>query len=77
MNIIIVICKMLACHFIGDYILQTDFIAKTKGENWYHMFIHCFLYCVPFAIVYGFNRYIFLLFALHYIIDRLKQNIIK
>jgi hypothetical protein len=24
----------IALHMLGDYVLQTDFIAKTKGENW-------------------------------------------
>lgn len=36
------------CHLIGDYVLQNDFIASSKGENTYHMFVHCVLYCVPF-----------------------------
>lgn len=25
--------KLLVCHLIGDYVLQTDFIAKTKGKD--------------------------------------------
>lgn len=37
------------CHLVGDYVLQNDFIARTKGENAYHMFIHCMLYCLPFV----------------------------
>ena len=36
------------CHLVGDYVLQNDFIAKTKGVNTYHMFVHCMLYCLPF-----------------------------
>ena len=23
---------VIICHFIGDYVLQNDFLAKTKGE---------------------------------------------
>ncbi|AXF52506.1 MAG: protein of unknown function DUF3307 [Caudoviricetes sp.] len=68
------LCKVFACHFIGDYTLQSDFLAKTKGENWYHTFIHCFLYCLPFAVVYGFNERILLLFVSHWIIDPLKAR---
>ena len=39
---------LVICHLIGDYFLQSDFIAKTKGQNWYHLFVHCILYVVPF-----------------------------
>lgn len=36
--------KLVMCHLVGDYVLQIDFIAKTKGENWYHLLV----YCLPF-----------------------------
>lgn len=29
--------RLVVCHLIGDYCLQSDFIAKTKGQNWYHL----------------------------------------
>ena len=28
---------LVFCHLVGDYVLQNDFIAKTKGSNWYHL----------------------------------------
>mgnify|MGYP000525181093 CR=1 FL=1 len=31
---------LVFCHLVGDYVLQSDFIAKTKGSNWYHLFVH-------------------------------------
>ena len=66
------IVLIVLCHLIGDYILQCDFIAQTKGKNWYHLFVHCALYCVPFLIVFGFDAKLLLLFASHIIIDPLK-----
>lgn len=66
--------KLVICHLIGDYVLQTDFIAKTKGTNWYHLFVHCALYIVPFIIVFGFNWKILFLFAVHIIVDPLKAR---
>ena len=66
--------KLVICHLIGDYVLQTDFIAKTKGTNWYHLFVHCALYIVPFIVVFGFNWKILLLFAVHMIVDPLKAK---
>ena len=35
--------QLIMCHLIGDYVLQIDFIAKSKGDNWYHLFVHCAL----------------------------------
>lgn len=46
---------IIMCHLIGDYVLQSDFIAKTKGENWYHLFVHCALYVLPFYLCFGFD----------------------
>lgn len=65
---------IIFCHLVGDYVLQNDFIAKTKGENWYHLFVHCALYCVPFAVVYGIDYKLLALFVSHLIIDALKAR---
>lgn len=65
---------LLICHTIGDYVLQSDFIAKTKGENWYHLFVHSALYCVPFAIAFGLSSAIMFLFATHVIVDAAKAR---
>jgi hypothetical protein len=63
------IYKLIFCHLIGDYVLQNDFIAKSKGENMYHMLVHCFLYAVPFYIVFGFDEKIPIIIITHIIID--------
>lgn len=31
---------LIMCHLIGDYVLQIGFIAHTKGDNAYNMFVH-------------------------------------
>lgn len=59
---------------LGDYVLQLDFIAKTKGNNWYHLFVHCFLYVLPFYMCYGFSWKILILLVSHLIIDALKAR---
>ena len=68
------LATVIFCHLLGDYLLQQDFIAKTKGENWYHLFVHCALYCVPFAVVYGIDYKLLALFVSHLIIDALKAR---
>lgn len=66
--------KIVMCHMIGDYVLQCDFIAQTKGKNWYHLFVHCVLYCVPFAILFGIDYKLGIIFISHLIIDPLKAR---
>ncbi len=65
---------IIFCHLIGDYPLQQDFIARTKGSNWYHLFVHCALYCIPFAVVYDIDYRLLVLFVSHFIIDALKAR---
>ena len=62
------------CHLVGDYVLQIDFIAKTKGENWYHLLVHCLLYCLPFYLAFGFNWQLFVLFDIHVVVDAAKAR---
>lgn len=64
---------LVICHLIGDYVLQSDFIAKTKGQNWYHLFVHCALYCVPFMIIAD-GQFPYFIFATHFIVDAMKAR---
>ena len=65
---------IIMCHLIGDYVLQSDFIAKTKGENWYHLFVHCALYVLPFYLCFGFDWQLAFIFVTHIIIDAAKAR---
>ena len=69
-----IIMNVIFCHLVGDYVLQIDFIAKTKGENLYHMFVHCALYCLPFYIVFGYDWRLIPLFITHVIVDLQKAK---
>ena len=66
--------KLVFCHLVGDYVLQSDFIARTKGENWYHLYVHCALYCLPFYVVFGFTWQLMFIFLTHIFIDALKAR---
>lgn len=65
---------LVVCHLIGDYCLQSDFIAKTKGQNWYHLFVHCVLYIIPFYIAFGLRWQLGVIFISHMIVDPLKAR---
>ena len=71
MNKIIV---LIFCHLIGDYVLQNDFIAKSKGGNWYHLIVHCVLYCFPFFVFFGLTWELLFVFFMHMIIDASKAR---
>lgn len=66
--------RLVMCHLVGNYVLQIDFIAKTKCENWYHLMVHCLLYCLPFYLVFGFVWQIFVLLAVHIVVDAMKAR---
>ena len=66
--------KIIFCHMMGDYVLQCDFIAQTKGKNLYHLLVHCFLYIVPFYIAFGFDCKLLLILFAHIIIDQMKSR---
>lgn len=65
---------LIICHLVGDYVLQIDFIAKSKGTNIYHLLVHCLLYTLPFYIAFGFVWQLIPLLVLHIVIDILKAR---
>lgn len=65
---------LIACHMTGDYLFQNNFIASTKGSNWYHLFVHCILYAVPFYLMFGWCWQLALITILHFPIDALKAR---
>ena len=68
------IIELIYCHLVGDYVLQNDFIAKTKGENLYHLIVHCVLYSLPFFVFFGLTWQLLFIFITHMIIDPLKAR---
>ena len=71
------ICVLLMLHFIGDFLLQPNWVAKDKNSNPIALIIHGCLYSLPFAfhimifdmqynMTWGF---IFLNSGIHIIVD--------
>lgn len=65
---------LIAFHALGDYVLQPDILAKTKGENWWHLLMHCILYTLPFSTYFGLDYKIIIILLTHIIIDALKAR---
>lgn len=68
------IIKLIFCHLLGDYVLQIDYIAHSKGNNWYHLFVHCALYTLPFYIAFSYSWHLAVIFITHFFVDMLKAR---
>lgn len=72
---------LLLSHFIGDYALQSDYIAKEKENSLYiliaHVSIWTFIVSIT-ALFLGYNvanlDIIFILFLPHFAIDLIKSR---
>ena len=70
---------ILLIHFIADYPLQGDFLAQTKGKNFYSLFVHSMIYSLMMLIcleIFG-SRSFFnfpVLLISHMAIDYIKAN---
>ena len=40
-------------HFVGDYILQNDYMSKHKTSNSLIALLHAFIYSLSFIIIVG------------------------
>lgn len=74
MEIIKILILAIFAHCLGDYVLQVDFIAQTKGKNWYHLIIHCILYTFAFYMLFGLTWHLSIIFITHLIIDPIKAR---
>lgn len=68
---------LISAHIFGDYVFQNEYIATTKGKNYYHLFVHCFIYTFCFwCVFFSFNKVeltlLLFVFVSHFIIDFLK-----
>lgn len=68
------IIKIIMCHVVGDYLFQTDYMAASKGKDWYVLLIHCICYCIPFAMAFGIDCRLAVVFAVHVVTDALKAR---
>lgn len=68
------VLMLLFCHFVGDYALQSDFIAKTKGANWWHLIVHSTLYLLPFYVCFGVSAVLLVTWIIHFVTDACKAR---
>lgn len=45
-----ILLLLLFAHFLGDFVLQDDRMAKQKSESWWVLLIHCVVMSGPLAL---------------------------
>ena len=63
------IVLVIFCHFVGDYLFQTEYMARDKDKDWWVLIAHCVCYCVPFLLCFGIRWQLGFIFIAHLIID--------
>ncbi len=71
---------LAACHFLGDYAFQFDWMAKLKGKDWHALYAHAGTYTCFFAILLLVPQLsmspwaVIFIFVSHMLIDPLKAR---
>lgn len=62
----------LLCHAVGDYILQSDWMALNKTKRTWVAAVHATLYTVPFLVVTRHPAALAIILLSHLVIDRFR-----
>lgn len=71
---------LLFAHYIGDWGLQSDWLANNKGKYWMVMLAHCMVWaacmciCLEWLGIFAIWKALFLLFG-HFVCDEIKCHL--
>jgi len=69
------LCLLIACHFVGDFPFQNEFLALNKGKSWEINFYHAITYTAAFVIFAKVSvAFAAVLLLSHFVIDPLKAR---
>ena len=60
----------IIAHFVGDYILQSDWMVQHKSRKWSAAFIHVVFYTLPFLFLTTDPLVLSVIAGTHMVIDR-------
>ena len=69
--------KLLMAHSLGDYFLQTDYLAMNKGKDNYILCIHAILYTFAIGLIFGneiSQLWYWLILLIHIPVDYIKAR---
>ena len=64
--------EQLLLHLIGDYVTQTDWMARTKVSTSFAALCHAFVYSLPFLLLSPSLTAIVVIALSHFLIDRFR-----
>ncbi len=62
----------IIAHFVGDYILQSDWMVREKGHRWLAALVHVILYTLPFLFLTTNPVTLAVIAGTHLVIDRYR-----
>ena len=62
----------IIAHFVGDYVLQSDWMVKEKGRKWLAALIHVLFYTLPFLFLTTNPVTLAVIAGTHLVIDRYR-----
>ena len=63
---------LILCHFVGDYLLQSHWMATQKTERWWPAIVHGVTYTLPFLFLTLSPLALFVIAGTHIVIDRYR-----
>ena len=63
---------VLLAHLVGDYLLQSDWMANEKTKRWWPAIAHAVTYGLPFLLVTRSPVALLVIVATHALIDRYR-----
>lgn len=63
---------ILLAHLVGDYLLQTHWMATQKVTRWWPAIAHGLTYTIPYVFVTQSPLALFVIFSTHVVIDRFR-----
>jgi hypothetical protein len=68
----VITAAQLVCHGVGDYLLQSDWMATYKTQRHLPALIHAALYGLPFLLLTHSPLALLVIVGTHFIIDRYR-----
>ncbi len=63
---------IVLAHLVGDYIIQSDWMALEKTNRWWPAIVHGATYTIPYALVTQSFWALFVIASTHIVIDRYR-----
>lgn len=63
---------IIIAHLVGDYLLQSHYMATQKTERWWPAILHGITYTIPFIFITQSPLALFVIGGTHIIIDRFR-----